>query len=79
MILYYVRETARLKQSVSISCILEYKVGMLFRYSIQNLLFSRCRGPCHNFSEALLAKITEALLANYRMRFKSQSATAFNY
>ena len=34
------------------------------------------RGPCHSISEALLAKTTEALLANYRMRFKSQSATA---
>ena len=29
----------------------------------------------YSISEALLAKITEALKANYRMRFKSQSAT----
>ena len=32
----------------------------------------------YSISEALLANITEALLANYRMRFKSQSATADN-
>ena len=31
--------------------------------------------PLHSISEALLAKITEALLENYRTRFKSQSAT----
>ena len=52
---------------------------MLFRYSVISWIlptnFGRCCNPCHSIPEALLLKITEALLANYRMRFKSQSAT----
>ena len=38
-------------------------------------IFEPMSRPLHSISEALLAKITEALLENYRTKFNSQSAT----
>ena len=50
-----------------------YGVAMLFHYSaIDGKIFLAD-------VDAFLAKLTEALLANYRMRFKSQSATGTQY
>ena len=49
---------------------------MLF---VSKLEVSLMLSPCHDISNALLAKITEALFASYRMRLESQSSTVKEY